>query len=140
MPGVYSAQRYSPDHWRYHLLRPLLESPRLFLRLALRIALAFAIRRCSLLETYHLFLRTALRIPLLDTCLRKRLSKSSCDSPGLKYTVTTYTSFAITSNFSTLLLKNDRKTRHIFRLLDLLGGAAESVAHPRPECRHTILL
>jgi len=57
--------------------------PGFFLRLALRIALALARRRCSLLDTNHLFLRTALRMPLLLTSLRKRLSKCSCDSPGL---------------------------------------------------------
>lgn len=56
---------------------------RFFLRPALRIALALARRRCSLLDTNHLFLRTALRMPLLLTSLRKRLSKRSCDSPGL---------------------------------------------------------
>jgi hypothetical protein len=48
----------------------------------------FAIRRCSLLETNHLFLRTSLRTRLLVTSLRKRLSRLSCDSPGLSITVT----------------------------------------------------
>jgi hypothetical protein len=49
--------------------------------------LAFARRRSSLLETYQRRLRTVLRIPLLDTCLWKRLSKLSCDSPGFNLTV-----------------------------------------------------
>ena len=57
------------------------------LRLALLIALAFARRRSSLLETYQRRLRTVLRIPLSVTLLRKRLSKLSCDSPGLSSTV-----------------------------------------------------
>jgi len=57
------------------------------LRLALLIALAFARRRSSLLETYQRRLRTVLRIPLWDTCLRKRRSRLSCDSPGFRSTV-----------------------------------------------------
>jgi hypothetical protein len=61
-------------------------------RLALRRALAFARRRCSLLDMNHLFLRRALSTPLLVTALRQRLSSSSCDSPGLKLTDTTQSS------------------------------------------------
>ena len=56
--------------------------------LALRMPFCFAIRRCSLLETNHLFLRTSLRTRPLVTSLRKRLSKLSCDSPGLSFTLT----------------------------------------------------
>jgi hypothetical protein len=56
-------------------------------RLAFRMPCLFALRRSSLLDTNHLFLRTVLRTRALPTSLRKRLSKLSCDSPRLSFTV-----------------------------------------------------
>jgi len=50
---------------------------RLFFRLALRIAVAFAMRRFWLLETNHRFLRRALRTPALATSLRHLFSRAS---------------------------------------------------------------
>jgi hypothetical protein len=55
--------------------------------LALRMALLRSMRRFSPLETNHLRFRSSPRIPLLATCLRNRLSKSSWDSPGLSWTL-----------------------------------------------------
>jgi hypothetical protein len=69
-------------------------SPYVYLRLplrfrfllAFRIALALAMRRLWLRETNQRFLRAALSTPALDTALRHRFSKFSCDSPGLRLT------------------------------------------------------
>lgn len=55
--------------------------------LALRMALLRSMRRFSPLETNHLRFRSSPRMPLLATCLRNRLSKSSWDSPGLSWTL-----------------------------------------------------
>ncbi len=56
-------------------------------RRARRTAFFLAMRRSSLLLTCHRLRRTVLKIPLLATCLRKRLSSWSCDSPGRSLTV-----------------------------------------------------
>jgi hypothetical protein len=73
----------------YLLLLLLRARRRASLRFRFRIALALALRRRSDFDTNHLFLRTAFKMPLFVTSLRKRLSKCSCDSPGLNTTVAT---------------------------------------------------
>ena len=61
-------------------------SCRRFFCLALLMALALRIRRCSLLDTNQRRRRTAVRIPPSVTFLRKRLSRASCDSPSRSLT------------------------------------------------------
>lgn len=65
-------------------------------------------RRCSLLETKKRFFFTSLRIRFLDTRLRKRLSKLSCDSPGLSTTLVTYDSPPSKYIFHYRLLQQNR--------------------------------
>ena len=79
------------EHWRQsgkgYSLRFILR-----LRLNLRMAFFFAIRRCSLLDTNHRFRRMTLILPLLATFLRNRLNKFAWVSFGLSSTFANFQS------------------------------------------------
>ncbi len=115
----------------------LLYCPGLFLRLAFRMALAFAMRRCSLFDTNQRFFRAALRMPALTTALRQRFSNSSCDSPTLKLTDKTDTSYLCRITVEYRSLHHNKKTR----LASLCGTAEQgsrvlSAVGPPPEAHY----